>query len=367
MQPSVHTQPEGIRTMKYGISFLPDCRCSQRSATEYLDDALALSCLAEELGFDYVKMVEHYLHEYGGYSPHPLTFLAAVAARTESIRLMTGGIQASFHHPVQIAAQAAQVDVLSHGRLDVGFARAFLPYEFDTFGVPMEGSRQRYKETVEAVLRLWTEKGVSESSEFFQYSGVNSLPSVTQTPHPPTWVAGLMSPETFSWAGDRGLNLLMASPPRAEELPKARENVELYKSRFQEALGGTGGSPRVAMSIPLMIGETDADAMERALPRLRAHWQVFGEAAESLLHTHSSDYAKYPQAVQSIKEMGDDDLIETAIVGSPETVTERIVEFRRALSVDTFLWHIDYGGQAFHDMAGNLRRFREQVLPRLPK
>ncbi|MGG2460288.1 LLM class flavin-dependent oxidoreductase [Streptomyces sp. RGM 3693] len=353
--------------MKYGISFLPDCRCSQRSATEYLDDALALSCLAEELGFDYVKMTEHYLQEYGGYSPHPLTFLAAVAARTRSIRLMTGGIQASFHHPVQIAAQAAQVDVLSHGRLDVGFARAFLPYEFDTFGVPMEGSRQRYKQTVEAVLRLWTEKDVSESSEFFQYSGVNSLPSVTQMPHPPTWVAGLMSPETFSWAGDRGLNLLMASPPRAEELPKARENVELYKSRFQVASEVGGGSPRVAISIPLMIGETDADAVDRALPRLRAHWQVFGEAAESLLHSHSSDYAKYPQAVKKIKEMSDDDLIETAIVGSPETVTERIVEFRRALSVDTFLWHIDYGGQAFNDMAGNLRRFRENVLPRLPK
>ncbi|KWT63392.1 oxidoreductase [Streptomyces albus subsp. albus] len=353
--------------MKYGISFLPDCRRSQRSATEYLDDALTLSCLAEELGFDYVKVTEHYLHEYGGYSPHPLTFLAAVAARTQSIRLMTGGIQASFHHPVQIAAQAAQVDILSHGRLDVGFARAFLPYEFDTFGVPMEGSRERYRATVEAVLRLWTEKDVSESSEFFQFSGVTSLPPVHQEPHPPTWIAGLMSPETFSWAGDRGLNLLMASPPRAEELPRAQENVELYKTRFQQRVGKTGRSPRVAMSIPLMVGETDADAVERALPRLRAHWQVFGEAAESLLQTHSSDYAKYPQAVQSIKEMSDSDLIQTAIIGSPETVAEKVAEFRRALSVETFLWHIDYGGQAFDDMAANLRRFKEKVLPHISK
>ncbi|MFD5335035.1 LLM class flavin-dependent oxidoreductase [Streptomyces hawaiiensis] len=70
---------------------LPDCRPERRSATAYYHDVLAISRLADSAGLDYVKMTEHYLGSYGGYCPSPLTFLAAVAAQTSRIRLMTGG------------------------------------------------------------------------------------------------------------------------------------------------------------------------------------------------------------------------------------------------------------------------------------
>ena len=79
-----------MTTISHGVSFLPDCRPEKRSATDYYADVLAISRLADEAGFDYVKMTEHYLHPYGGYCPSPLTFLAAVAARTTRIRLTIG-------------------------------------------------------------------------------------------------------------------------------------------------------------------------------------------------------------------------------------------------------------------------------------
>src|SRR5262245_19626567 len=129
--------------MRHGISLLPDCRPERRSATGYYEDVLAIARLADEAGMHYVKMTDHYLGNYGGYSPSPLTFLAAVAAQTSQIRLMTGCVLPAFHHPIQLAAHAAMVDVLSHGRLDVGFARAWLPYEFAALGVSMDTSRDR--------------------------------------------------------------------------------------------------------------------------------------------------------------------------------------------------------------------------------
>jgi alkanesulfonate monooxygenase SsuD/methylene tetrahydromethanopterin reductase-like flavin-dependent oxidoreductase (luciferase family) len=139
------------KEVKHGISLLPDCRPDRRSAADYYDDVLALSRAADEYGLDYVKMTEHYLGDYGGYCPSPLTFLAAVAAQTRRIRLMTGCVLPAFHHPVQLAAHAAMVDVISHGRLDIGFARAWLPYEFEALGVPLDTSRARYEATIRAV------------------------------------------------------------------------------------------------------------------------------------------------------------------------------------------------------------------------
>ena len=108
-------------------------------------------------------MTEHYLKPYGGYSPSPLMFLAAAAAQTKSIRLMTGGIQASFHHPIQLAAEAAQLDAISNGRLELGFARAFLPYEFEAFGIDLDSSKARFQQTIDATVRLLAEESVSET------------------------------------------------------------------------------------------------------------------------------------------------------------------------------------------------------------
>ena len=78
----------------------------------------------------------------------------------------------------KIASKAAMIDVISQGRLDVGFARAYLPYEFEAFGVAMNGSRERYAQTIEAVQRLWQQKDVSMDTAYFAFDGANCLPEV---------------------------------------------------------------------------------------------------------------------------------------------------------------------------------------------
>jgi alkanesulfonate monooxygenase SsuD/methylene tetrahydromethanopterin reductase-like flavin-dependent oxidoreductase (luciferase family) len=185
----------------HGISFLPDGSPSTKEPQDYFRDALHLSELADRSGFRYVKMTEHYLKAYGGYCPSPLTFLAAVAARTSRVRLMTGGILPSFHHPVQTASECAMVDAISGGRLDVGFARAYLPYEFECFGLALDESRARFDASVELILRLWTEEGVSVSNSFGTLHDASILPRPTQVPHPPVWVTAVRSRGSFASAG----------------------------------------------------------------------------------------------------------------------------------------------------------------------
>ena len=157
--------------MEFGIQFFPAVGPDQKPADQYWREALELTQLAEQLGFTNVRTVEHYFLSYGGYSPDPLIFLAAAAALTRSMRLITGAVLPVFNNPLKLAGQIGMVDAISAGRLEVGFARAFLPHEFARFGISMEfadrAAYERYNEHPDHV-RFVQERWLSEVSEFLE-------------------------------------------------------------------------------------------------------------------------------------------------------------------------------------------------------
>ncbi|MGC0416016.1 LLM class flavin-dependent oxidoreductase [Embleya sp. AB8] len=351
--------------MEHGISFLPDCRPDRRSAVDYYDDALRLARQADEGGLDYVKMTEHYLGTYGGYCPSPLTFLATVAAQTERVRLMTGCVLPAFHHPVQLAAHAAMVDVLSHGRLEVGFARAWLPYEFEALGVPLDTSRARYEATIAAVLRLWSQDKVTEDTRFFAYRDATSTPQVVQRPHPPVWGAATRSRQSFAWLGRQGFGLLVSPAPLRRDLPYTRTLVGTYREAFAAAHDGTGRVPRVAISVPLYVAETDEAAYAEAIPHLQEYLAVTAEAADSWSRVQSTNYPGYEKMGEQFGGITDAALRDagTSVVGSPATVIASIRALREEFAPDVLLWNIDFGGQTGASMQRSLRLFVDEVLP----
>lgn len=353
--------------MRHGISLLPDCRPERRSAVEYYRDVLAITRFADTAGLDYVKMTEHYLGEYGGYCPSPLAFLSAVAAQTSRIRLMTGAVLPVFHHPIQLAAQVAQVDAISGGRVDVGFGRAWLPYEFEAFGVPMDESRARYEATIDAVVRLWTEQNVDEETPFFSFRNANSLPHVTQQPHPPVWGAAVRSPESFQWLAEKGFGVMLALAPIKQQVGLSRHLVDLYRQTHMET-HGEGGQPRIALSTPLYVAETDAAAHRVAEPLYREYLSVWTDAASSWKDTRSSQYVGYEAMGRTdAKQLQSFDVRRqgTAVIGSPESVVEQIQELRETYGIDTFLWNVDFGGANLAQMESSLRLFVDKVIPKL--
>src|SRR3989442_8352248 len=121
--------------MKFGLNFFPSFRASDCSTAEYFAQCLRLAERADQLGFNSVKTVEHYFFDYGGHSPNPIVFLSAVAAPTTRIRPITRAVIPPFNHPVKLAAELALLDNLSNRPLDVRFRPAFIPREFEVFGV----------------------------------------------------------------------------------------------------------------------------------------------------------------------------------------------------------------------------------------
>lgn len=150
---------------------------------------------AEHLGLSSVWLTEHHLVP-DGYLPQPLTFAAAIAARTRHIRIGTGILLAPLRRPIHIAEEAAVVDIISQGRLDLGLGAGYSPKEFEAYGVDI---KRRYSLTdacARELRRLWGEAEVTPAPVQQQI---------------PLWM-GYMGPKSARRAGLLGENLLAVAP-----------------------------------------------------------------------------------------------------------------------------------------------------------
>jgi alkanesulfonate monooxygenase SsuD/methylene tetrahydromethanopterin reductase-like flavin-dependent oxidoreductase (luciferase family) len=123
-----------------------------RDPGEVLTETMELFEAAEELGFDSVWVAQHHFGPMVGSLPSPLPFLAAVAARTSRIRLGTAVVILPLEHPVRLAEDAAVVDLISHGRLELGLGSGTDPAVFGALGYDTERRRELMREGLDTLL-----------------------------------------------------------------------------------------------------------------------------------------------------------------------------------------------------------------------
>src|SRR5260370_784838 len=162
--------------MKFGVWYHlrnPD-RWRQPPAMLYaqtLDQIVA----AETLGFDSVWTSEHHFVD-DGYLPSTLLFLAAAAARTRRMRIGTLILLLPLHHPLRVAEDAAVLDLISGGRLDLGVAAGYRVEEFEVFRVPHGDRGRRMSEALAILQGAWGDGPFSFEGRDFQYHSVNVTP-----------------------------------------------------------------------------------------------------------------------------------------------------------------------------------------------
>jgi alkanesulfonate monooxygenase SsuD/methylene tetrahydromethanopterin reductase-like flavin-dependent oxidoreductase (luciferase family) len=163
--------------------------------------------IMDSAGYDAVWLAEHH---FSSFSVCPSVHMMATmaAARTKRLRIGTAVSLAAFYHPLRLAEEIALLDVLSGGRANWGAGRGFARNEFAAFGVTPEESAPRFRETVEIVLKAWTEDRLTYQGPYFQCQDVEVLPKPMQRPHPPVWMAA-SSESAIDWAASRGFSILM--------------------------------------------------------------------------------------------------------------------------------------------------------------
>ncbi|MFQ5762611.1 MAG: LLM class flavin-dependent oxidoreductase, partial [Candidatus Bathyarchaeia archaeon] len=154
------------------------------------EENFALAKIGEELGFDACFTAQHHFIP-DGYNPSPLVTLAAIGAKTSRLKLGAAIFQLPLYHPLQVAEDAAMLDVVSGGRLILGVGLSAVEREFKAFGHDIRQQGSMMDEGIEIILRAWTEDGFSFHGRHYKMSNVTLRPKPLQKPHPPVWVGGM--------------------------------------------------------------------------------------------------------------------------------------------------------------------------------
>lgn len=349
--------------MRVGIQFFPDIGPEVKSARDYWQDALRLVAMCDSFGYSHVRTVEHYFHPYGGYSPNPVVFLAAAAQLTKQARLVTGAVLPAFNHPLKLAGELAMLDALCDGRLDIGFARAFLPHEFARFGLKLDESRARFEEGLEQVRLLLEYENVSCEGQFHRFANVTSLPRPTQRPRPPFYVAALASPESFERAGAAG-HSIMAIPMAGSAMA---ELIGRYRAAWVRA--GHPGRGTVMLAFHMFCHRDQAQAERIARGPLERYLRsLIAAASEWLEGETSADYPGYDKIIAGLsRETFDTQVAKCAAwIGTPERILDTIVAYQRQVGgFDIASLQVHFNDMRIEDAEASMRLFGTNVLPAL--
>ena len=348
--------------MQFGVQFFPDVRPEEKSGETYFQEALDLAEEADRLGFGHIRIVEHYFHYYGGYSPNPIVFLAAAAQRTSRARLVTGAVLPAFNHPLKLAGEIAMLDALSRGRLDVGFARAFLPHEFRRFGRSPDESVARFREGIEQVDLLLSRENVTHHGRFHTIVNTTSLPRPTQRPRPKFYVAALNTPDSFEFAGRMGYSV-MAIALVAE---KMRPLLAAYRAAWKAA--GHPGAGEVMIAFHMFCDPDGERARAVAAPLVDAYLGSLVEAASDWLDGPiSKDYPGYDKVIAALRASNAAEQIASggAWVGSPEEIAATIVQLQREFGgFEHASLQVNFNTMPYAAALASMRLFAREVMPR---
>ena len=148
---------------------------------------------AEDLGFSSLLTRDHVVEEQFGNQLGPIAALATVAAVTTSLRIGSLVFCNDYRHPVMLAKEAATLDLLSAGRLELGLGAGFARDEYASAGIPFDppGVRvSRLEESIRLLKALFADGPTTHAGTHYRVTGLDSHPKPVQQPHPPIMVAG---------------------------------------------------------------------------------------------------------------------------------------------------------------------------------
>jgi alkanesulfonate monooxygenase SsuD/methylene tetrahydromethanopterin reductase-like flavin-dependent oxidoreductase (luciferase family) len=345
---------------------LYDPRRGHADYNDYLDELEH----ADRLGFDGVCVNEHHQNAYG-MMPSPNLMVAALARRTDRTALVVlGNSLALYNPPIRVAEEMAMLDVLSAGRLIAGFPVGSSMDTNFAYGQTPATLREKYREAHDLVIRSWT------SDETFPFNGkytqlryVNVWPRPLQKPHPPVWVPGTGSVETWEWVVRHDYSYSFLSyfgyRPATKGFRGYWETVD--------RLGKDRNPYRAGYLQIVAISESDASAEAEYADAAAyfyhrcLHVPDHFFAAPGYMTPKSSASTKTPFSYDSLrrltwKQMVDDGYV---IAGSPATVRERLAAVVTELRVGHLMLLCQFGNLSKAQTLKNATLYAHEVMPHL--
>lgn len=240
---------------------------------------------AERHGFDSAWIAQHHFHESEGGLPSPLLFLAHVAAHTETIRLGTAIITLPMENPLRVAEDAAVLDLLANGRLEVGFGSGGTPTSFLPFGLTFEERGAAFADHLHVIQSAWRGDSLSHPDNHLYPPAPQLADRI--------WIA------TFSVDGavraaqaGHGLMLSRTQPRPADRLDLTLDEIQNpIVDAYLEALPA-GIAPRILASRTAFVADSDDYALKVATPGLTKQAEQHRAAGHMVKGDTVTDYRR---------------------------------------------------------------------------
>jgi alkanesulfonate monooxygenase SsuD/methylene tetrahydromethanopterin reductase-like flavin-dependent oxidoreductase (luciferase family) len=315
---------------------------------------------AEELGFCSAWLAEHHFTRYSMVCSS-LILATHLAAYTRTIRLGTAVLVSPLHNPLRLAEDTAMLDLVSDGRLDVGFGRGTSGYEYAGYNVDPQESQERFRDSIHIVQGLWTTPAFNYKSRFNTLEQVNLVPMPVQKPHPPIYMAATRTLATLEFLVSTGHNLCIAV---VQDTAAAIDLCQRFVAMSREA-----GHQRSMAEIPFFryfyVAETEEQVRRDTEARLNwvadiMQWRRFIDKG-SEVYQRMDDWRR---TRTQLPTSYDDLAHHRAIVGTPEQCVAKIQKLQE-YGIEYFGCNFDFGGMAHDKVLRSMKLFSAEVMPRL--
>lgn len=272
------------------------------SSIEAFDRQIGLALYAEEQGLDALWVSEHHFTSFTQ-SGAILPLMAYLAGRTRKIRIGAAAVLLPLHNPVRLAEDLTTIDILSHGRLDLGLARGGpFPSQYAHFHVEPESVREQSAEAMDFLLRLLREENVTFEGRWHEAKNLTIYPRLVQQDLP-VFLASA-NPDALAMAARLRLGLMAGHAWPLSQIAALSES-------YRAAVGCA--PPEFVVLRNICVADSDAKAQAAAIPAM--------ERFQARMREHSGK----PPA-----PLGLDQALETGIIGSPETCRRKLADLADA-------------------------------------
>ena len=314
------------------------------SGPDAIRNAVEEAVLAEAVGIDSFNIGEHYRTEFMDSAAHVV--LAAIAGRTERIRLGTAVTVLSTQDPVRLYTEFATLDAVSNGRAQLIVGRGSATDSFPLFGFDLADYEDLFEEKLDLLVRLLREQPVTWSGKFRSPLENQFVSPPIPEGHLPTWVGVGGSPQSVVRAARFGLPLMLAIIGGRPE--RFAPYVELYKRALEQY-----EQPQLPIGLHTLgfVAETDDEALEIQWPYYKEQFEWAARERGWPPPTHEQFLAEVDHG--------------SMFVGSPETVAARIASVVHTLSLNRFDLHNAVGRIPHEQRLAMIELFGHEVIPRV--
>ncbi|HIN36642.1 MAG TPA: LLM class flavin-dependent oxidoreductase [Dehalococcoidia bacterium] len=328
----------------------PDGSKYHRPWVEHYNGFLDLVAELEELGYESVVFPEHHF-EADGYIPNPIPMMTAVAMRTKKMLIGADLFRLPDWHPVRLAEDVSLVDILSNGRvLFKAGAGGLYPPVSDGLGWDPRRQSSRSTESMQIILKCWTEEVFDWEGRHYNLKGVRSMPKPVQKPHPPVFMPA-MNPKSMERNAREGYGAAMAGGRWTLE----REDLGWWKGWHAEWVEALARYGRTTKECPasVFMNFFCTDDPERA-------WAKHREGILYVTHAYAALRSE-PLLPETPEELPHWD----KVFLTPDQMVKLLRELFDGAPPDHLLLWDAVPGMSFQESYESHKMFVEQVWPKI--